>query len=155
MPKKTQNRIAEQEIPEIKDGICVCRVGVARGGSQFEVWDGETNQVAELPKRFRNTIWVRRGSYVLVNSGNNSSTSGGVRGEIVFVLQKEHISQLRKQGHWPSKIEETQETPETPDTQDADGRRSPDEGVVELTGGDAEKGGDFSDSDLFQNNNRR
>jgi hypothetical protein len=64
MSKRGQARIVEQELPDIKDGIRVCRVGIARGGSQFEVWDGENTWLAELPKRFRNTIWVRRGEFV-------------------------------------------------------------------------------------------
>jgi hypothetical protein len=64
MFRKNQTRIHDQELPDIKEGMCVCQIGVARGGSQFEVWDGEKTGLAELPKRFRNTVWVRRGEFV-------------------------------------------------------------------------------------------
>ncbi|KAG8743357.1 hypothetical protein FRC10_012161 [Ceratobasidium sp. 414] len=151
MPKKNQSRIAEQDLLEFKEGMSVCRVGIARGGSQFEVWDGEAAWLAELPKRFRNTLWIRRGSFVVVDTSNGSANANGIRGEIVFVLQKEHVSQLRKRGHWPSRLDETLEPT----------------GTLEINKGDLVKEGansehregndadDSSDSELFQNNNRR
>ena len=52
----------------------------------------------------------------------------------------------------PSKIEETQETP---DVKDAGGQHSPNGGDTEIVGDNAEKEEDTSDSELFQNNNRR
>lgn len=142
MPRKNQNRIAEQELPEIKDSVRVCRVGVARGGSQFEVWDGEKTWLAELPKRFRNTVWVRRGSHVLVGGAENSE-----KGEIIFVLQKDHIAELKTRGVWPPSLDE-QET-----QQSLTEAQSPNEGSEEITGSDDGTGD--SDSELFQNPNRR
>ncbi|KAG8707012.1 hypothetical protein FRC08_000745 [Ceratobasidium sp. 394] len=150
MPKKNQSRIAEQDLPELKEGMSICRVGIARGGSQFEVWDGETTWLAELPKRFRNTIWVRRGSSVLVDTSGGSANISGVRGEIVFVLQKEHVSQLRKQGHWPSRLEETVEATDTPNINREDLARE-----AKGEHGEGDDTSDSSDSELFQNNNRR
>ncbi|KAG8735081.1 hypothetical protein FRC12_018227 [Ceratobasidium sp. 428] len=151
MPKKNQTRMAEQDLPDIKPGVNICRVGIARGGSQFEVWDGESAWLTELPKRFRNNIWIRRGSFVLVDTSNGASNAGGIRGEIVFVLQKEHISQLKKQGHWPSKLEEIQDAAKTPGAKEGSPRR---EISDELEEGSNMTDGS-SDSELFQNNNRR
>ncbi|KAG9119374.1 hypothetical protein FRC07_005622 [Ceratobasidium sp. 392] len=171
MPKKAQSRILEQALPEIKEGIYVCRVGVARGGSQFEVWDGESTWLAELPKRFRNTIWIRRGSFVLVDTSSSSANTSGTRGEIVFVLQKEHILQLKKQAQWqvimrllilvlyannlesssyrPPRMEETQGN-----TPGANKEVPPREGANDkLEEGEHADGS--SDSDIFQNNNRQ
>ncbi|KAG8687609.1 hypothetical protein FRC09_013394 [Ceratobasidium sp. 395] len=151
MLKKNQTRIAEQDLPDIKQGVSACRVGIARGGSQFEVWDGESTWLTELPKRFRNNIWIRRGSFVLVDTGNGSSNASGIRGEIVFVLQKEHISQLKKQDHWPSKLEETRDVAKTSEVK---GEGQPRRGISD----EPEEGSNTdgsSDSELFQNNNRR
>lgn len=118
MPRKNQARAANQELPDIKDGVSVCRVGVSRGGSQFEVWDGERTWLAELPKRFRNTIWVRRGkfalfitlfhslaqlgvgSYVLVDMGQDPPQGSATRGNIIFVLQKDHVAELKQRNSW-------------------------------------------------------
>ncbi|KAF8760172.1 Med18 protein [Rhizoctonia solani] len=143
MSRRGQSRIAEQELPEIKDGISVCRVGVARGGSQFEVWDGENTWLAELPKRFRNIVWVRRGSYVLVDT-THGSTGSNVKGEITFVLQKDHIADLKKRGEWPIKIEESQNSEEQTIDDELEASHS-DEGDET----------DESDPDLFKNPNRR
>ncbi|KAH7343923.1 hypothetical protein B0J17DRAFT_644535 [Rhizoctonia solani] len=147
MSRKGQSRIVEQELPDIKDGISVCRVGVARGGSQFEVWDGESTQLAELPKRFRNTVWVRRGSYVLMDT-THETTGSNVKGEITFVLQKNHITELKKRGEWPSKLDEGHETLNTTEGQTINGGS-------EASQGDKDENSDDSDPDLFKNPNRR
>ncbi|KAJ1308516.1 hypothetical protein OPQ81_004220 [Rhizoctonia solani] len=144
---KGQNRIAEQELPDIKDGISICRVGVARGGSQFEVSDGESTWLAELPKRFRNTVWVRRGSHVLVDTTHGSAGSN-IKGEITFVLQKDHITQLKKRGEWPAKLDESQ-------TLNAAEEYIVGEEVEASRSDEEEEGSDDSDPGLFKNPNRR
>lgn len=148
MPKKSQSRVATQELPELKEGIAICRVGITRGGSQFEVYDGESTWLAELPKRFRNTIWIRRGGFVLVDTSSAPSSVGGTRGEIIFALQKDDISELKKQGFWPSTLDEMQSTP----VSDGNREARTNEATSRQPG---DEDGDSSDSDLFQNNNRR
>ncbi|KDN48145.1 hypothetical protein RSAG8_03161, partial [Rhizoctonia solani AG-8 WAC10335] len=147
MSRKGQTRIAEQELPDIKDGVSVCRVGVARGGSQFDVCDGESSWLAELPKRFRNTVWVRRGSYVLVDT-THESTGNNIKGEITFVLQKGHIAELKKRGEWPAKLDESQEMADA--TERHTDRQKPEESQS-----DKDEQSDDSDPDLFKNPNRR
>ncbi|KAG8687575.1 hypothetical protein FRC09_013417 [Ceratobasidium sp. 395] len=92
------------------------------------------------------------GSFVLVDTSNGTSNAGGIRGEIVFVLQKEHTSQLKRQGHWPSKLEETRDAAKTPGVKE---EGLPRRGISD----ELEEGSDMtdgsSDSELFQNNNRR
>ncbi|QRV73027.1 eukaryotic translation initiation factor 1A,X-chromosomal [Ceratobasidium sp. AG-Ba] len=146
MPKKHQTRFADQELPEIKEGAVICRVGATRGGSQFEVYDGENTWLAELPKRFRNTVWIRRGSYVVVDTG---TVATGIRGEISFILQKEHISQLRKTGSWPSQMDDPRGALGALNTEQ--------EELADETTSHRSEGSDtdFSDPELFQNNNRR
>ncbi|CAE7064028.1 unnamed protein product [Rhizoctonia solani] len=146
MSRKGQNRITEQELPDIKDGVSICRVGVARGGSQFEVWDGESNWLAELPKRFRNAVWVRRGSHVLVDT--TQASTGNIKGDITFVLQKDHITELKKRGEWPAKLDESRETANT--TEEHADTKEPEESQS-----DTDEQSDDSDSDLFKNPNRR
>ncbi|KAI1327475.1 hypothetical protein F5Y16DRAFT_191068 [Xylariaceae sp. FL0255] len=58
--------------------------------------------LAELATRFRNTIWIKRGGYVLVDLGNPKQQTGRVDGEIVNVVREE--KEWRKQPYWPKEF---------------------------------------------------
>jgi len=93
----------------------LARVVRAEGNRLFSVQlPDKTTVSAEMPDRFRSTLWIRRGGYVLVElrpndqtaaSGDQpkdrpSATSGGRRvgGEIVNVVRDE--KEWRKQPYW-------------------------------------------------------
>ncbi|KAI1806629.1 nucleic acid-binding protein [Daldinia bambusicola] len=57
--------------------------------------------IFELAARFRNTIWIRRGGYVLVELAPEEQ-KGKVRGEIVNVVADE--KEWRKQSYWPKEF---------------------------------------------------
>ena len=63
-----------------------------------------TGQVilAELPARFRSTIWIKRGSYVLIDTAMLSDRTNKLDGEIVNVVRDEKA--WRKMSYWPSKF---------------------------------------------------
>lgn len=58
----------------------------------------EKNHLVELPSRFRNTIWLKRGSYVLIDTKEANNRQNKINGEIINILRDEHI--WRKQTYW-------------------------------------------------------
>ncbi|KAI0596304.1 hypothetical protein F4775DRAFT_594536 [Biscogniauxia sp. FL1348] len=57
---------------------------------------------AELATRFRNTIWIKRGGYVLVDLVPPKEQKSKVEGEIVNVVREE--KEWRKQSYWPKEF---------------------------------------------------
>ncbi len=70
-----------------------CVLPTASGG-------GAKTVLAELAARFRSTIWIKRGGYVLVEllADEERKTSGKVEGEIVNVVRDE--KEWRKKKYW-------------------------------------------------------
>lgn len=54
--------------------------------------------LVELAARFRNTVWTKRGGYVLVDLAPPEEQKGKVQGEIVNVVANE--KEWRKQSYW-------------------------------------------------------
>lgn len=54
--------------------------------------------LAEMPARFRNTIWLKRGGYVLVDTKDADIRENKIGGEIINVVRDEH--QWRKEAYW-------------------------------------------------------
>lgn len=54
--------------------------------------------MVQLADRFRNTIWVKRGGYVLVDLTPSQEMKGKAEGEIVNVVRDE--KSWRKQSYW-------------------------------------------------------
>ncbi|KAJ1911797.1 hypothetical protein IWQ60_009963, partial [Tieghemiomyces parasiticus] len=95
-----------------------------------------------LPSRFRNTVFIKRGSYIIGNFAGLGE--GKVGGEVRHILYPKQIKHLKERGLWPAEmdqpiISEVAAT-EEPSTA-ADNRANSSE--------------DDDDDDLFQNSNRR
>ncbi|GAO15986.1 uncharacterized protein UV8b_04470 [Ustilaginoidea virens] len=58
--------------------------------------------VLELAQRFRNTIWIRRGGYVLAERYAPGPRDSRAQGEIVNVVRDEKL--WRKQPYWPKEF---------------------------------------------------
>ncbi|KFG81641.1 hypothetical protein MANI_019374 [Metarhizium anisopliae] len=56
----------------------------------------------ELAQRFRNTIWIKRGGYVLGERYEQGSEDTRADGEIVNVVRDEKL--WRKQPYWPEEF---------------------------------------------------
>lgn len=54
--------------------------------------------LVELPSRFRNTIWIKRGGYVLVDAKDAGVRENKIDGEIVNVVRDER--EWRKEAYW-------------------------------------------------------
>ncbi|KAF7903328.1 uncharacterized protein EAF01_006377 [Botrytis porri] len=81
----------------------IARVIKAEGNSLYSctLTDNSTILV-ELPSRFRNTIWIKRGGYVLIDTKDANVRENKIGGEIINVVRDEHI--WRKEAYWPKEF---------------------------------------------------
>lgn len=81
----------------------VARVIGSRGSYLLEVEDehGEI-YLASMPMKFRNTVWIIRGQFVLLQP---IAEGDKVRAEISHVLDNENVLYIRENKKWPKKFE--------------------------------------------------
>lgn len=77
----------------------IARVTKAAGNNLYnaELPSGQAILV-ELPAKFRSTIWIKRGSYVLVDTKALADRDNKLDGEIINVVRDE--KEWRKQNYW-------------------------------------------------------
>ncbi|KAK4207571.1 hypothetical protein QBC37DRAFT_355094 [Rhypophila decipiens] len=83
----------------------LARVVKAEGNSLYTCALPNTKPIlVELEPRFRNTMWIRRGGYVLVDMASKDERPANSRvvGEIINVVRDE--KQWRKQPYWPKEF---------------------------------------------------
>ena len=77
----------------------IARVIKAEGNSLYSCSLPDQNKLlVELPSRFRNTIWMKRGGYVLVDTKDADVRQNKLDGEIINVVRDEHL--WRKELYW-------------------------------------------------------
>lgn len=77
----------------------MARVLKAEGNSLYNcVLPDKSTVTVQLQDRFRNTIWIRRGGYVLVDLTPTEEHKGKVKGDIVNIVREE--KEWRKQSYW-------------------------------------------------------
>lgn len=95
--KHVLNEILSGDI-EIKDDHKLAQVLKTRGNHLYEVRTTDNRQfLVSMPSKFRNTIWIKPGSFVIIEfiaEGNK------VKGEIVKILLKEHVKEMKKNSFW-------------------------------------------------------
>ncbi|KAI1762072.1 hypothetical protein GGR53DRAFT_441304 [Hypoxylon sp. FL1150] len=101
-PKRGIRAAAEESTtpPEqLAPSQSVAKVARAEGNSLYTCHLPDQRAVlVELAARFRNTIWIKRGGYVLLDLTAPSDQKGKVEGEIVNVVRDEKA--WRKQSYW-------------------------------------------------------
>jgi probable RNA-binding protein EIF1AD len=108
---------------ELSESQTIARIVKATGNNLYSVTlpSGE-NILVELPGKFRNLVWLRRGGFVLVDSaGENIDTTrdNKIWGEIVNVVRDE--KEWRKEAYWPQEFEK-KDTGDDKDDNDAVGK---------------------------------
>ena len=103
-PKRDIQAVAQETITppnELSEFQAIARVKQASGNNlyQLELPSGKVS-LAELPARFRSTIWIKRGTYVLVDTTALADRDNKLGGEIVNVVRDERA--WRKMSYWPS-----------------------------------------------------
>ncbi|KAI9774297.1 MAG: hypothetical protein M1840_004191 [Geoglossum simile] len=58
--------------------------------------------LVEMPARFRNTIWIKRKGYVLIDTNSSSDRDNKLDGDIVNVVRDE--KDWRKEPYWPKEF---------------------------------------------------
>ncbi|CAF1406434.1 unnamed protein product [Adineta ricciae] len=93
------------ELPDEKHYIV--KIIAPRGNNLHEVVtpNGSTFLVS-MPTKFRNTIFIKRGDYVLVEDIEEGDK---VKAEIVQILLRDNIKYIRSQNCWPKEFEVAQE----------------------------------------------
>lgn len=135
--------LGEHMIPS--DQQQIVRVLRTPGNNLHEVETAQGQRfLVSMPSKYRKNIWIKRGDFLIVDPIEEGEK---VKAEISFVLCKDHVRSLQKEGLWPEAFSEvvlkhnrnSQSQPELPDETRSLGKESSSE----------------DDSDLFVNTNRR
>ncbi|RIA98976.1 hypothetical protein C1645_731185 [Glomus cerebriforme] len=102
--KTTNNLVKSISLPTERQKIA--KVLNGRGKNLFEIQFSDGNiTLCTLPPKFRNLIWVKRGSYVIINPISETERANKIGGEIEHVLFPEHVKHLKSEGIWPQEFE--------------------------------------------------
>ncbi|XP_012988885.1 probable RNA-binding protein EIF1AD [Esox lucius] len=128
----------------------IVKVLGSRGNNLHEAVTAKgENFLVSMPPKFRKNLWIKRGDYVIVDPIEEGEK---VRGEISFILYRDHIQHLHKLRLWPEGfIDEAPLEVKVEEQQPREGRR---EKVVEEDGSDHTTDSEDDESDLFVNMNR-
>lgn len=85
---------------ELTEHQFVARVGKPEGNNTYTcILPNTKTTLVELAQRFRNTIWIKRGGYVVVDlTPSEDKTNNKVAGEIINVVRDE--KEWRKMPYW-------------------------------------------------------
>lgn len=104
-PRRNLQAMAEETLTppaELEEGQAVAQVKKAEGKNLYsvELPHGKEALLVELSARFRSTIWIKRGGFVVIDTSAFQARENKLRGEIVNVVRDE--KQWRKQSYWPA-----------------------------------------------------
>ncbi|PYH44560.1 putative eukaryotic translation initiation factor eIF1a-like protein [Aspergillus saccharolyticus JOP 1030-1] len=88
---------------ELAEGQLITRVIKATGNNIYLVETPfKESALVELPSRFRSTIWIKRGSYVVIDTNALEGRDNKLKGEIVNIVRDEKA--WRKASFWPKEF---------------------------------------------------
>lgn len=102
--KRSVHAAAEESLnppDELTPTQSVARVIKAEGNNLYTCeLPNKKTVVLELEPKFRSTVWLKRGGYVLIDVGSAEERKSGSRvvGEIINVVRDEKL--WRKQAYW-------------------------------------------------------
>jgi len=131
----------------------IVRVFDLRGGNVCEVeYPNGDKILALIPAKFKNVLWIRKGSFAIVDMEAEQLYAGKVRTTIVHLLSPDHIKDLKKLDKWPSAFLTESEKKHSSDNIAKDNKTS--DGVHDV-GDDEEQEESDDDDDLFLNPNHQ
>ncbi|XP_015593409.1 probable RNA-binding protein EIF1AD [Cephus cinctus] len=155
MSKATKRKHVEKEVQEdfsMPTGKqSIVQLLESRGNNLHEVRDPSGDQyLVSMPTKFRRSIWVKKGDYVLIEPITEGDK---VKGEIVRILTKDHIQIYRSQNCWPQEFDLKQKKSETSEHDS----KMANKGIIDETkkSDDNEDDDEDNDDDLFVNTNRQ
>ncbi|CAN6569105.1 hypothetical protein ACFX13_001693 [Malus domestica] len=103
--RKNLKRAVEQQSFTLEDGHSVMQVLSLRGSNLIEVMDAKGEKsLALFPAKFSKSMWIKRGSYVVVDaSGKEKVLESGSKVACIVsqVLFYEQVRVLKKSPDWP------------------------------------------------------
>ena len=106
-PRRKLQGIAKETLTppdNLRHGLSIARVVKGEGNNLYSVeLPSLKTLLVELPSRFRSTIWLKRGGYVLVDADALADRENNLDGEIVNVVRDE--KEWRKEAYWPKEFE--------------------------------------------------
>jgi probable RNA-binding protein EIF1AD len=104
--KKMVKRITAEMVltnfPEPTDTQLIARVTECLGQNQFKVKGKNNEYLVSLPPKFQKTVWIKNHSFVIIEPFTNPNK---VEGEIIYILFKDDIKNLKQKGIWPFELE--------------------------------------------------
>ncbi|KAH8425346.1 putative eukaryotic translation initiation factor eIF1a-like protein [Aspergillus melleus] len=88
---------------ELLPGQLIARAIKAAGNNLYAVeLPSKDSILVELPSRFRSTIWIKRGSYVVIDTNALEGRDNKISGEIINIVRDEKA--WRKAPYWPKEF---------------------------------------------------
>lgn len=101
-------RATEEKHITLQDGQSIMQVLSLRGSNLIEVMDASGNKsLALFPAKFQRSMWIKRGSFVVVDeSGKEKALESGSKVACIVsqVLFYEQVRELQKSPEWPEKF---------------------------------------------------
>jgi probable RNA-binding protein EIF1AD len=100
--RKLQETVEDTLIPpdSLQTGQLIARIVGARGKNLYEVeLPSSQTLLVELEAKFRSTIWLRRGGFVVVDTTTLADRDNKIEGEIVNVVRDE--KRWSRATYWP------------------------------------------------------
>ncbi|MCJ1401768.1 hypothetical protein MMC11_004985 [Xylographa trunciseda] len=123
MPRPKRQLLATAEetstppsVLEPDQAIACVKKGEGKNLYTVELPNG-TPLLVELPSRFRSTIWIKRGGFVLINTSAFDDRENKLDGEILNVVRDEKL--WRKQAYWPGVFAKKSAYPAESDEEDS------------------------------------
>ena len=110
--RKLQATVEETLTPPdtLQEGQVIARVVKAEGKNLYTVeLPSAKTLLVELEPKFRSTIWLKRGGYVLVDTNSLAERDNKLDGEIINVVREE--KRWRKEPYWPKGFEKKERAP--------------------------------------------
>ncbi|XP_045429726.1 probable RNA-binding protein EIF1AD isoform X2 [Pipistrellus kuhlii] len=93
--------LGEHMVPS--DQQQIVRVLRTPGNNLHEVETAQGQRfLVSMPSKYRKNIWIKRGDFLIVDPIEEGEK---VKAEISFVLCKDHVRSLKKDGLWPEAFE--------------------------------------------------
>ena len=103
--RKLQETVEETLTPPnaLQEGQLIARVVGAAGKNLYQVQlPSLQTLLVELEAKFRSTIWLRRGGYVLIDTTTLADRENKIDGEIVNIVRDE--KKWSKASYWPKEF---------------------------------------------------
>ncbi|KAK8492239.1 hypothetical protein V6N13_050349 [Hibiscus sabdariffa] len=103
--RKNLKRAAKDQIMNFQNGQSVMQVLSLRGSNLIEVMDAKGQKsLALFPAKFQKSMWIKRGSFVVVDeSGKEKALESGCKVACIVsqVLFYDQVRALQKSPEWP------------------------------------------------------